>query len=447
MAFVDSYDIRMPVIIGTSLITALLLSVRRTGTLRRIAIGLLACEAGIVIMGLINALVFQDPVSLNYAEQIHAPLLIFMFILFTLFVGTRLILALKEVGFIIFGQITSSPMLFWKPRYRTIAFALPWTIFLAMSLTIPKWSWTSYEYPPYPPAQPPSVKLLQQEIGLAPGKQFRGRLLVLLGQDVLGSNLSTLLGYLISVGRDSYGRYLGNDHWVDLLPFNIPIINEYAHWTSPVSFVVLRAFFGKREDVFEKALFVLRSFNPNVARMMGVRMIVTESPSVSGAILAYETMGGGVPLRIFRLDKVNVGQYSPTRPIRIANAAEAIEILSHDSFVAERDILTEDEIPDGLVPGKLISLTTNLGPTLRVHAVSSGRSILVLPFEYSKCLCLNAMLGHSSQLIPVNLQQTGLLFEGETELEISYRFGPLDQPRCRREDLKRIDRLQLRNAF
>jgi nucleoside-diphosphate-sugar epimerase len=39
-----------------------------------------------------------------------------------------------------------------------------------------------------------------------------------------------------------------------------------------------------------------------------------------------------------------------------------------------------------------------------------------------------------ARLLPVSLQQTGLLFEARVE---AYRFGQLDRPQCRAEDLKR----------
>jgi hypothetical protein len=50
-------------------------------------------------------------------------------------------------------------------------------------------------------------------------------------------------------------------------------------------------------------------------------------------------------------------------------------------------------------------------------------------------------------LIPVNLQQIGLLFEGHADVEITYSFGPLQQPECRGDDLKRADTLRLREAL
>jgi hypothetical protein len=121
--------------------------------------------------------------------------------------------------------------------------------------------------------------------------------------------------------------------------------------------------------------------------------------------------------------------------------------MSRPSFDPQREVITEEQVPSNLIEGKLISLKTEFGPTLNVRAESSGESLLVLPFEYSHCLHLETSRAEPARLIPVNLQQIGLLFRGELDANISYRFGPLDQPGCRREDLHRADRLQLRNAL
>jgi hypothetical protein len=244
-----------------------------------------------------------------------------------------------------------------------------------------------------------------------------------------------------------YGYVLGNNHWLDLQYFNIPLVNDFGHWTSPITFVFLRTFFGLRSDPFDKSIFYLRAFNERMARAMGVRFVVTDAAAIPGGALVYEAMSGKIPLRIFRIDGANLGQYSPSRLARISTAKEAIAALEEGSFDPERDGLIEDQVPDEIVPGRLLSLSAEFGPALSVRAESPGWTVLLLPFEYSHCLRLQGIEGQSARLIPVNLLQTGLLFYRVVEAKISYRFGPLDQPRCRDSDLKRADRLRLRDAL
>jgi hypothetical protein len=211
-----------------------------------------------------------------------------------------------------------------------------------------------------------------------------------------------------------------------------------------VTFTFLRAFFGNPQDHVLKAFFPLRVFNPRIARLMGIRMIVTDAEQLPQAKLVYETHAGDASLRIFQLDGVNLGQYSPVHPRMTATAAAAIDALSEDAFDSQSDVLTEENVPVTLVPATDVTVVTDPGPTLRVRAISPDWSLLVLPFEYSACLQLSADAGRSAKIMPVNLQQTGLLFQGRLDTSIGYRFGPFHQRHCRQEDIQRAERLQLR---
>src|SRR5262249_24102893 len=148
---------------------------------------------------------------------------------------------------------------------------------------------------------------------------------------------------------------------------------------------------------------------------------------------------------IFRIEDINLGQFSPTRAHVVATATEAIGKLRASDFDPKRDVVVEDSIPSQLVPAMSASVAIDLGPTLVVQASSPGRSLLVLPFEYSCCLHLTAA-NAGARLIPVNLQQTGLLFEGSVEARITYRFGLFGDSSCRGEDVRRANSLKLRDV-
>jgi hypothetical protein len=225
------------------------------------------------------------------------------------------------------------------------------------------------------------------------------------------------------------------------------MMNEYQHWTSPVSFVFLRTFFGKTDDTFGKALFRLHAFHLRTARLMGVRMVATDATDIPGGTLIYETKAGNADLRIFRLDDINLGQYSPTSLRRVSTAAEALTQLRASDFDPKHDVVVEDAIPSLLVPASSAKVKLDLGPSLVVQASSPSRSLLVLPFEYSHCLRIDAASNGRARLIPVNLQQTGLLFEGNVEARIIYRFGLLADSSCRGDDLERAKALKLHDVL
>jgi hypothetical protein len=213
-----------------------------------------------------------------------------------------------------------------------------------------------------------------------------------------------------------------------------------------VTFVFLRSFFGQAHDSFVKSFFPLHSFDLRVARLMGVRMVATDAGVVPGGTLVYEAKTGNSNLRLFRIDDINLGQFSPTRAHVVRSAADAIAALRASEFDPKRDVVVEGVIPLGLVRATSARVTVELGPTLVVQAFSPGRSLLVLPFEYSHCLHLSdASAG--ARLMPVNLQQTGLLFEGNVEARIAYRFGLFGESSCRGDDVRRANSLKLRDAI
>jgi hypothetical protein len=245
---------------------------------------------------------------------------------------------------------------------------------------------------------------------------------------------------------NEYRRYLGNDVWVDPLAFNVPVLNEFGHFSTPLTFAFCRIFFGKEGDAFDRATIVFTRFDLRIARLAGVRMVATDAPTVPGGTLVYEAKAGSTDLRLFRLEDVNLGQYSPTHPRYVRSAADAIAAIKAAEFDPKLDVVIETEIAGHLVPASSALVTVDRGPAVTVRAASSGSSLLVLPFEYSHCLELEVR-GGRAQLLPVNLQQLGLLFDKEVEARITYRFGLFHNSRCRAEDHRRADDLKLKEAL
>ena len=117
------------------------------------------------------------------------------------------------------------------------------------------------------------------------------------------------------------------------------------------------------------------------------------------------------------------------------------------NFDPRRDVVIEDELLADLVPADSASITVDAGPELHIRAASHGYSLLALPFEFSHCLRLHARAGTSARLLPVNLQQTGLLFDRQSEVSIEYRYGLFGDVQCRGADLDRANTLHLRELF
>ena len=409
------------------------------GALRRLAIAALVCEAGIIVVTTLNLWIWQAPLAGTYAELAHAPLWASFFVLAMLVVARML----DERGV----QWASKAVSTRPPALKLAVEHRAWLYGSILALlTVVYWVRNHPGLPyfaDYPPNEPPSVRFLERELALKPGSAFRGRLLVLMppaaDEPLHWVSLYENLSF-------KYGRPLGNDHYFDVLPFGIPTMNEYAYWTGPPTFAFHRVFFGREDEVFGRGWFVLSQFDPKIARLVGVRMVLTDGGDIPGATPAYTERVGDNDLRIFRLDDTNAGQYSPIRPRRAETAAEAIQAIKSENFDPKTDVVTETEISVDLQPATRVAVTVDRGPTLIVRASSPGWSLLALPFEFSHCLRLHTDQG-TAQLIPVNLQQTGLLFRGDVTAEITYRFGLFQDSRCRAEDLMRADRLQLKDAL
>jgi hypothetical protein len=97
-----------------------------------------------------------------------------------------------------------------------------------------------------------------------------------------------------------------------------------------------------------------------------------------------------------------------------------------------------------LVPGKSREIRV-FRDRLVVIAESAGTSLLVLPLEFSHCWDVSLAAGSSGRLLRANVNQTGLLFSGRTEVELRYRFSPWHF-RCRFRDMADARKLELANV-
>src|SRR5262249_26696477 len=341
-------DFRALLIFIVSMATVAVVAFRGTGALRRFAIAVLLCEAAIITLGSVNALIFGVPMRLDYAEVAHSPLWGAYFVLVCMSIAVVIDRRLATLPAFASGRAALSLRYVIKHRRTIYASALAAVLFVIAILLPP------VQGIPYPPAQPPIVKLFEREVAVAPGAPFRGRVLITLGR---------------TFNRLKIRPALGNDLSVDLLPFGIPTVNEFQHWTSPLTFAFLRAFFAQARDEFGKAGFPLTTYDPKIARLMGVRMVVSDVELFDGVML-HEQRVEDSDLRIYQLDGINLGQFSPTRPVRFFTAAEAVAAMKATSFDPQRDVAVEGELPADLVPADSLSITVEAG----AHTPNPARS-------------------------------------------------------------------------
>lgn len=294
-------------------------------------------------------------------------------------------------------------------------------------------------WPPDSHSEP--VRIMTDAVAVRPGDKFRGRALVLVGMSTQqpvawGTDFFPVLYF-------KHRQGLGNDLMNDAEALGVPLINEYGHWVSPPMLALMAAAFYRPEDSIDRAAQAPRVFRQNLARLLGVSLVVSDQP-VPSAIGVYSTVVLNQPVHISRVDGANVGQYSPTQIVIAENAHAILDMLQKPNFDGTRTAVLEAALQHDLVAAEAVSVFLEKGPHVRVEVRSRGTSLLILPFDFSHCLRVEG--SGLLAVVPANLSQTGLVIRGNTSVRISYRYGLLHGTSCRRDDLERIKRLDLEEA-
>jgi hypothetical protein len=274
---------------------------------------------------------------------------------------------------------------------------------------------------------------------MEPGDQFRGRSINLLATDVERSINWNDQFPLITRLRGAFGY----DAFVDGRVMGVPNLTNYGHHTSPTMLALLAVAFYDPKDQIGRAMQSPRAYRPNLARLLGVSMVVSDS-EIENEDLVLTQAVGAIEYFVYRIRGVNLGQYSPVSIKLANNAAEVIDELLKDDFDGQLVAVSESEIDVELTQAESVEISILNGPVIRVDAVSAGTSLLVLPFDWSHCLKASGI--GLIDVLPVNLSQTGLLISGNATVNIEYKFGLWSGTSCRRLDMERLDRLSLDDA-
>jgi hypothetical protein len=147
---------------------------------------------------------------------------------------------------------------------------------------------------------------------------------------------------------------------------------------------------------------------------------------------APTTVGGlKVSYTVYEYSDSNAGNYSPTTVVIARDAPSILQHLWSTSFDPRQSIVLPERVGEPLVEATGGKMFFERG-AIRVQAESRGHSLLLLPVQYSHCLVLSE--GVKAKLLPANLAQTAVLFQGSIDLRIYFEYG-LFRPGCRRQDL------------
>src|SRR5262249_50776739 len=159
-----------------------------------------------------------------------------------------------------------------------------------------------------------------------------------------------------------------------------------------------------------------------ILKLIGVRFVITDLP-ITGANLraqipipvspeARRLLGfadhklDNFDLFLYELDGVNLGQFSPTETKLAVDANQTLTSLSDSKLNLEHTVVVGESMPDLLTSASL-ELFALGRHQYRLRASSAGRSILILPIEFSRCLKIADAAGGMPRLFRADLLLTG----------------------------------------
>jgi hypothetical protein len=281
---------------------------------------------------------------------------------------------------------------------------------------------------------------LRDNLGLSPGEAFRGRVATMTGRR-LPKNTSWL--DLADDDLDIATKTAGEMRLFGLHHHGVPTLMQYGPTTTPALYAVVTRLLAEPGDTQQRSAMVLRRIDPRVLALLGVRYVITDRPFDGDATLRLTMpVDAARQLLVYEIGGANLGSYSPTTTIALSDATSMLGRIAQPGFDGRREAIVDAAIPGDLVPASAADLVFE-GATVRVRARSAGRSLLVLPLEFSRCLQVETLAGAAPSLRRVNLVQTGFLFEGAVDARLAIRHGPFVNPRCRLRDRFDLDALKI----
>jgi len=296
----------------------------------------------------------------------------------------------------------------------------------------------------WPPHATAITKHLQAEIGLREGEQFHGRVASIAGTEFepqyAGVPLISQHNYDAAVAFNT-----GNDHrYFGLWYYGIPTLIQDNQFSSPFAHATISRLFSRRHEKHVRQLTTITRYDPRLYALFGVRFVITSQaladlrPTMS--VVVNPQAPQAWTLHLYEVPGANTAGYWSTQPKQVAYARQAMRWLaSEKASDVDATIYEPSAVP--LVPGKLSEIRV-FRDRLVVTAESTNTSLLILPIEFSHCWDVRHAAGSNGRLLRANINQSGLLFSGRTQVELRYRFSPWHF-RCRFRDIADARNLEL----
>ncbi len=287
----------------------------------------------------------------------------------------------------------------------------------------------------------PMTALLQRQVSLRAGEPFRG-----------------IVATIDGVPPGGHGDWLkfhdsdevlladtGNDHrTVGLWTFDIPTLFQYHTFITPPYYLTVTDFLATAADHQLRSSIVITRINPLMMALWGVRYIITPMQTTAGREVANLATNHSGTLHLVELADPNLGNYSPVEVAHANDFADALHVMHQPGFDGSRVVVIMDgALDEPLVRARDAELVyTKQG--FHLTAASDGRSVLVLPVQYSHCWTAEG--SGSPVLFRADAMQLGVSFSGKLDARLVFRLGPMLAGQCRVDDLRDMERLRIDRA-
>jgi hypothetical protein len=318
--------------------------------------------------------------------------------------------------------------------YRVRAeFLVPAAVLVLVAVLAMRKSPTAAGYP-FPPRISPVVAILRDKIALDSFSRFNGRVLTVMpvkaADDIDAWSQQFHGGY-------EWAQTAGNDEMsVGLWYFRVPTLFEYNQFLSPAFHALIKRALQRPPIAHPRNIAILTYPNARVLKLLGVRYVLMPQPDASLGELRATEDRAGVRWGLIELPEPNLATYSPTSIETRRDLTSALDFVVDDSVDLAERAVTSSPVVGELVPVQS-SASAMANEDLHIVAKSAGRSLVIVPVEFSHCMELHELhlgTGTGAALLRVDGVLTGIVFEHDLDAVLSFRIGPLYNPLCRWQD-------------
>jgi len=325
------------------------------------------------------------------------------------------------------------------PRITHNALIVPMALFFMVSIWVMQTNDDAYKLSQvkhYPPERPALIALLEREIGMYSDPTFRGRAITVT-RPLLNSKFSPSEPIWPSVhARDTFVLDgIGNDvRNTGLGYFGIPHVFDYSPLITPFYFKFATYFLAKKGEIQLRNVVMTQRVNLPILKMIGVNFIISDVEQADLRLRATQKVADNYILRLYEIDDVNLGTYSPTNVLIDEKLDGQFALMDKVGFDSKKDVVVSENISGSFVPASDARMSVIKGD-VHITAKSSGTSLLVLPLEYSRCFDVDNRISNSKiELFRADTLLTGIKFDLTLDAVLTFRTGPFHNSTCRIQD-------------